>query len=151
MTYSYVDASALIKCYVDEAGSDVMLRARGEATGWLTSRLTHAECLAALNRLRRAGVLGARAADRAVAAVEEDLLRLHVVDLTEVVLRRAAGWARREPLRGADLVHAATALWLQEEGVLDDFWCADRRLGDAAASLGLTVRDPVVLSASAGR
>jgi predicted nucleic acid-binding protein len=146
MTYAYVDASALIKCYVDEAGSDVMLREREMTRGWFTSRLAQAECLSALNRLRREGTLTLSDADAAVASMQADFERLHVVDLTAAVLAKAADWARREPLRGADLVHASTALWLREEGVLTKFWCSDKRLGNTLAILGLQVFDPVTVS-----
>ncbi len=146
MSYAYVDASALIKCYVAEVGSDVMARERESTRGWFTSRLTQAECLAALNRLRREGTLTPRDSETAIAALLDDLDRLHVVDVTSAVLANAAAWARRESLRGADLVHASTALWLREEGVLTAFWCADRRLGNAVAMLGMDVFDPVALS-----
>jgi predicted nucleic acid-binding protein len=147
LTYAYVDASALIKCYVEETGSAVMLREREQTRGWFTSRLTQAECLAALNRLRREGKLTLRDAEAASSALADDLERLHVVDVTAPPLAKACEWARREPLRGADLVHASTALWLRDEGVLSALWCSDRRLGNAAAMLGLEVFDPEALEA----
>ncbi len=142
MSYCYVDTSALIKCYVEEAGSNVMRIERQSGRGWFTSRLTEAEGIAALNRLRRDGVLTVPDTDAAVQTLREDFGRLHVVDVSEHVLAKADAFAKREGLRGCDLVHVTTALWLKEEGLLSSFWCSDKRLGNSATMLGLEVLDP---------
>ena len=141
--FCYVDSSALIKCYVSEQGSRAMQAQRLRWQGLFTSLLSLAECLAATQRLRREGVLSRRESQHVVSMLRADLEAMYVVDVNDTVLKRAPEWAEREPLRGADLVHAATALWLCDQGILKTFIVSDRRLGNAMTALGLEVWDPV--------
>lgn len=67
----YFDASALVKRYVAEAGSDVVRRLLRRAMP-ATCRLSEVEIASALVR-RREGVLTSAERDRGLAALREDM------------------------------------------------------------------------------
>lgn len=140
--FAYIDTSALLKWYVREAGSQFMRAAREKQEGWATSRLTYAEGLAAIHRRRREGALSKTDSVKIVARLEQDFSGLYVVDVNALILSSAKTWAQSQPLRGADLVHIATALWLRTEGILQQFFCSDTRLANAAEELGLKSVNP---------
>jgi predicted nucleic acid-binding protein len=89
-------------------------------------------------------VEGRRAAARcgalALVRAHSALATITLLPLDDAVLERAAG-LRSPELRSLDALHLATALELAAN--LDRFYCYDRRLADAAAMLGIEVRNPV--------
>jgi predicted nucleic acid-binding protein len=126
----YLDASALVKRYVQEPGSEEVsqLIARARVVG--TSAITRVEVTAAL----------ARAALTAFQGEWESLVR---VELTEVLLGRAAQVAWERGLRGYDAVHLASALFWQEIlGESVTLGTYDRELWEAAGHAGLGVFPP---------
>jgi predicted nucleic acid-binding protein len=134
----YLDASALVKRYVAEIGSEAVYRLIGETKVIGTSLITRAEVAAAIARGTRLGLLAteeARAALHLFYAQWPDLIRLQ---LTETVVARAGGLAWEHSLRGYDAVHLAAALFWQETigdpVVLATF---DRQLWDKGAAAGL--------------
>ena len=110
----YLDASALVKRYVAEAGSAevALLIAQAGAVG--TAILSRAEVAAALAKAVRMKVLpqaGALAALQVFSAEWEDLVRLQ---MTEVLVARAAALAWEHGLRGYDAAHLASAMFWQD-------------------------------------
>ena len=136
----YLDASALVKRYVAEAGSaevDVLI-ARADVIG--TSVISHAEVAAALAKAAR---MGALSRDEAQAALQvfriqwPDLVRLQ---LTEVILAQAGALAWDHGLRGYDAVHLAVArFWQSSLGKPVTLAAFDRQLWEAGAAAGLAV------------
>jgi predicted nucleic acid-binding protein len=123
----YLDASVLVKRYVQEPGSEEVSRliARARVVG--TSAITRVEVTAAL----------ARAALTAFQGEWESLVR---VELIEVLLGRAAQVAWERGLRGYDAVHLASALFWQEMlGESVTLVTYDRELWEAAGHAGLGV------------
>ncbi|MEW6668332.1 MAG: type II toxin-antitoxin system VapC family toxin [Thermodesulfobacteriota bacterium] len=150
MTTYYLDTSALIKRYVDEAGSD-WLRAtvsrRGSAS-ILVANLAIVEVTSALMRRVRDGSLTSTDYASLQSAFRNDLMMeyslMNVVDNT---INRAKSLIEQHPLRGYDAVHLATALVANEQLVLHNlspiiFLSADDRLNDAASAEGLAVDNP---------
>jgi predicted nucleic acid-binding protein len=135
---AYLDASALVKRYIVERGSEetVALTASSDVTA--TSIVSRAEVAAALAKAARAGLIKedvARNAQRRFVGDWPDLAR---VSLTEAVVERAERLAWEHGLRGYDAVQLASALAWQEsvgaEIVLATF---DRQLWEAASRSGL--------------
>lgn len=128
----YLDASALVKRYVAEAGSaDVgRLLTRAEAVG--TATVSRAEVAAALARAYRTNVLRyheAQSALQVFAAEWDDIIR---IQLTESVVRRAAALAWDHALRGYDAIHLAAALsWQDLLGETVTVATYDRQLWEA--------------------
>ena len=137
----YLDASALVKRYVAELGSQEVRRSVHEAAAVGTAAISRAEVAAALAKAARLGVLTraeARSADRKFRQDWPDFIRLPV---TEPLLERAAQLAWDFGLRGYDSVHLAAGVsWqevLQAEVAFTTF---DRHLWTTAARAGLEAR-----------
>lgn len=134
----YLDASALVKRYVAEAGSAevALLIAQAGAVG--TAILSRAEVAAALAKAVRMKVLpqaGALAALQVFSAEWEDLVRLQ---MTEVLVARAAALAWEHGLRGYDAAHLASAMFWQDMlGEQVTVATYDRQLWAAARAAGL--------------
>lgn len=134
----YLDASALVKRYVAEAGSQLVtpLITRADAIG--TVVISRVEVAAALGKATRMKVLKhdeAASALQVFTADWENLIRLQV---TEILVARAATLASDQGLRGYDAVHLAAAVFWQEmlgePVVLATF---DRQLWRGASITGL--------------
>jgi predicted nucleic acid-binding protein len=136
----YLDTSALVKRYVQEPGSEEVgqLTARAPVVG--TCALTRVELTAALARATRTGTLLAEEAALALRAFQSEWESFVRIDLTGVLLTRAAQAAWEQRLRGYDAVHLAAALFWQE--MLGEPVCVasyDRELWGAARHAGLEV------------
>jgi uncharacterized protein len=68
----YFDTSALLKLSVAEAGSEVVQKARGDASRVSTATIAYAEARAALARLQQDGVLSPQEHHTAVAELDGD-------------------------------------------------------------------------------
>src|SRR5260370_40368147 len=134
----YLDASALVKRYVSEAGSEEVLRRSAEAEAVGTSEISRAEVAAALAKAARLGLLGhedAQFAHRAFGQEWADFVRLPV---SEWVVGRAADLAWEHALRGFDAVQLAAALsWQRALDMPICFATFDRHLWSAATETGL--------------
>ncbi len=139
----YLDASALVKRYVQEPGTEEVESAISAATIVTTGIASGAEVPAALAR----GVRSLRLTPAEAAQSLEDFWRhwtgFYRIDLLEGVVRSAAELAWRFGLRGFDAVHLASALVARESLASDTAIATfDRELFRAARSLGFaTVPD----------
>lgn len=134
----YLDASALVKRYVEEEGSEAVAAWLQESETPATALITRVEVAAALAKAVRMKVLNEKGSKAALAAFVEDWPNLVRVPLTEGLAARAASLAVRHGLRGYDAVHLASALLLGElvnEEVC--FAAYDERLRQAARDEGL--------------
>jgi len=135
-----LDASAEAVRYVQEPGSEEVGRliARARVAG--TSAITRVEVTAALARAVRRRALEAEEAMAALEAFQGEWESWVRVDLTEVLLGRAAQVAWERGLRGYDAVHLASALFWQEIlGETVVLATYDRELWEAARRAGLGV------------
>ena len=126
----YVESSSLLKLYLDEPESDAVA---GLLTGerWTSGRHTLVEVRRNLARVLESGSL--EAARRRFAT---DWERVDVVELGTRVCELAADLAERTGLRSLDALHLGAA---ESLGVEIPFVTFDRRLAEAARSLGWTV------------
>lgn len=133
----YVDTSALVKLYVEEAGTtEVVARVR-QATAVVTARVTYAEARAAFARHRREGALRATDLRRVVRELDAEWGSYGVVEVSDPVVRRAGALAERHALRGYDAVQLAAALDVRRAGGDVQFVAFDARLCRAARREGL--------------
>jgi len=134
----YTDTSALVKKYVQEAGSDQVLAffQRFDAIG--TASVTQVEMAAALAKAVRQSW------------VEESFMQLAWQDflshwpaytrvpVTSGIIERASGLALKHGLRAYDAIQLACALtWQEVVGENTIFACFDQRLRQAARQEGL--------------
>jgi len=129
---TYVDSSALLKRYVEEADSaaaDALLRADTEL---LTARHTIVEVRRNLARL-----LSGRDLVAARSAFTHDLRSFSIVELDEATCESAASIAETTGVRSLDALHLAAAQRVAAPGL--GFLTFDLRQAQAARALGLTV------------
>ncbi len=139
---NYFDSSALIKRFVEEAGSkrvEALIEAEPPPA---TSKVAYAEVHAGLARkLRERGLTPAahRSASRTFDADWRAYVRVELVDPLLVLARDLV---QRRPLRGFDAIHLASALRLRDQ-IGDEvlFVASDDRLLAAASSEGLATMD----------
>lgn len=141
----YLDTSALLKLYIEEAHSDVVERAVAEAIEISVSEIADLEARAALARVRHLGEITEDDLDRALHRFSLDLYTLRLVRYDEELARQAGALARKHgdpPLRAYDALHLASVLEalrpVRESAVYDcRFLAFDRRLVRAARAEGL--------------
>lgn len=110
----YLDASALVKRYVAEAGASEVAEAIAAAEVVGTSLISRAETAAALAKAVRAGTLTRQEAASALQVFRSEWPNLVRVQATEVLVARADELAWELGLRGYDAVHLASALLWQD-------------------------------------
>jgi predicted nucleic acid-binding protein len=130
----YLDASALVKLVLNEPGHDDLRSYLAGQPSRATSVISEVEVPRAV--ARASGV-----------DPSEVSLLLHGATVLHLdsTLTRAAARLRPLTLRSLDAIHLASAIDLGED--LTDFVTYDRRLADAARSLGLRVVSPGLDSA----
>jgi predicted nucleic acid-binding protein len=136
----YLDASALVKRYIAEAGTQEVKHLFASPAALGTSIITHAEVAAALGKAVRQSLL---ARDEAYVALQvfrlqwPSLIRLYV---TESAASRAGTLAWEHGLRGFDAVHLTAALlWQESLRAQVTFATFDRHLWQAAQAAGLAI------------
>jgi uncharacterized protein len=123
----YLDASALVKRYVDEDGSDVVVDAMSGEDTWAMCRIGFVETIRAVAR-------GGEPGD--VERAERDwMVGCDVVELDQGLAEHAAQLALASGLRALDALHLSAALNLSVEDLTFATW--DSRLHRAAREQGL--------------
>lgn len=122
----YLDASALVKRYVEEDGSEVVEKAMDGADALSTCRIGFVETV-------RAVALGGD--ERDIGKVEAEWTWFDVIDVDQALAERAAMLAVSHRLRSLDALHLAAALTLSSDDLTLATW--DGRLHRAAREEGL--------------
>jgi uncharacterized protein len=115
----YLDSSALIKHYLAERGTQALnAKLDDEEKNFrspFTSVLTYAEVHAALARLKKEGQLRPDEAVGIQDRFDSDwVFTISPIDCGPGVLGFVRNIVAEAPLRGADAVHLASALWLRD-------------------------------------
>jgi predicted nucleic acid-binding protein len=146
MMLYYLDSSAWVKRYFNEAGSE---RVDGLFEPHQTlgcSPLGLIEVGSAMARKRTAGEVLPEEWEPKRAALLKDWRRFLRMEMTPAVVQRALDVGETHGLRGADSVHLASALQLRDDLANDAGGFAlvtsDQELKAAALKAGLAVFDP---------
>lgn len=135
----YLDASALVKRYVEEPGSEVVAQAIAAAPAVATSMISRVEVVTALGGALRRGGLAQADAEAARRLFHGEWSGFIRIPATDFMLERAAllGW--EQGLRGYDAVQLAAAVtWRDAFDEAVAMVTFDRQLWLAAANVGLT-------------
>ncbi|MEA2695473.1 MAG: uncharacterized protein QOJ16_4860 [Acidobacteriota bacterium] len=137
---AYLDASALVKRYVVEAGSEAVAQLLTEAKAVGTATISFVEVVAALAKATRLGGLDRQEAEAAQGAFRGDWPDLMRLPVTQPLLERAADLAWQLGLRGYDAVQLAAAVsWQEALETPVTLATFDRQLWQAARQAGLPV------------
>ncbi len=142
----YLDTSALVKLYVEEAGAPLVRQLVAEAQLVATATIAYVEARAAFARRRREGSFSTAQLRRMIRDLESDWEHYLVLEVVEPLIREAAELAEAHRLRACDAVHLASARVLKRRlrGTVR-FASWDAELERAAGREGL---EPVGLIAS---
>ncbi len=132
----FFDPSSLVKRYVEEKGSEEVLRLCGQATELGLSVICFPEIISALSRLRREKKLAGPEYVRAKHALIEDLSDASICNITETGVDQCVLLLEENVLRAMDGFHIAAAL----EWKADLFVSSDGRQISAARKSGLQVK-----------
>jgi uncharacterized protein len=124
----YLDASALVKRYVAEEGSEALIGAMAGAEGWAICRVGYVETARAVQMAAGKG---------AVKKFLADWPSFEVVEVDGSLAEHATELTSTEELRSLDALHLAAALLISSNQLTLATW--DVRLHRAAQSQGLTV------------
>ncbi|MGC9334563.1 MAG: type II toxin-antitoxin system VapC family toxin [Anaerolineae bacterium] len=134
----YLDASALVKRYVAEAGSAEVSAAISRAAATGTALISRAEVAAALAKAVRVNVLTQEELFAALQVFRSDWVDLVRIQVTEMVVARADALAWDQGIRGYDAVQLAAALvWQDALGEQVTLATFDKHLWTVAGSVGL--------------
>ncbi len=134
----FLDTSALVKLYVEEADSETVRGWVDVAEEVACQWIAYVEARSALAAKQRLGDLSDAELEECKKELEEDWERYHRVAVTQTLLRRAGALSEQLGVRAYDSVHLAGAEYLQSSlGVPITFGSFDRRQVDAAARLGM--------------
>jgi hypothetical protein len=128
----FLDTSALVKRYVEEDGTELVLRLMTQDPLWIASAVARSEAQITLCRLG----FDANEPGAALSRLREDWERCHVVPVDPPCLERAAEIGCEHEVRTLDAIHLAAADRLPQPLAMLTF---DRRQADAARAMGLTV------------
>jgi len=146
VTFLYLDASAWVKRYYLEPGSDRVQALLASEDPRVCSVLGLVEVMSTLARKRKAQEITPAELSAAIAAIERDWQSFVQVELSLQTLNQAKDTAVRLALRGADAVHFAALLALERRvsgtGHRVALVASDRELKEAAEAAGIAVLDP---------
>lgn len=135
------DSSAIIPLCVKERASEaveVLMKGDEDVVVWWTTRI---ECLSALSRRKREGVLSSSDEGQARAVLSVLAEAWSEVQPIEMVRIRAERLLSIHPLRAADALQLAAALiWAREAPRGFDFVCLDENLREAALKEGFSIQ-----------
>lgn len=134
----YLDASALVKLYVDEEGAGQVRQSVQDAEIIATCEIAYVEVRAALARRHREGALKPVDYRRALRDLRADWPRLFLITVNSQLVLSAGDIAEQHHLRAYDAVHLVSGMEFQSQAKESvTFVCWDRSLAAAAANAGL--------------
>jgi len=134
---AYVDTSALIALLIEEPGSVRAGRVWDAAEHVTSVRLIYTEARAALAQAARLGRLASQDLTTAIDALEGLYAQLDLLEIDDLLVRRAGDLAQHHALRGYDTIHLAAAERVRSDTSI--LVAGDRDLCAAAGQLGIAV------------
>jgi predicted nucleic acid-binding protein len=146
MAQHFLDSSALLKRYRQEAGSQWMLNLSASSGRLVVSRLAHVEVISAIVRRGRSSGALSQQAQQAISAFDRDIRQVfEIIELEGPVISVAIDFAKQYGLRAADALQLACATLVFPKGTSPpDYYVvsADDELNAAARAEGLQVANP---------
>ncbi len=134
----YLDASALVKRYIAETGSEQVNAWINNADIVVTSIVSRTEVVAAISRAFRMQILTEGDAKKAIMIFRSEWEILQRLPVTKVTVARGDSLAWELGLRGYDALHLASALlWQETLDIPTTLATYDRQLWEAANNSGL--------------
>jgi uncharacterized protein len=133
----FLDSSALVKLYVEEAHAERVQEHLANATQMGVSVLAIPEAISAFARRKRERLISPDQFNDLQTALLADMVDATIVSIDEHVLARVLAILERTPVKSADALHVACALEWQADLVLS----ADHQQCNSARASGLKVEE----------
>ena len=139
----YLDSSALVKRYIEEAGSDTVESLLANADVVVVSRLAYPETLSAITSRHRAGDISDDDFKKIKQQFKSDWQVLTIVEIRNDSLQFIDRIIEKYALRGADSIHLSSVIWLKQAMKTEVvFVASDTALLSAAKQEKLVVINP---------
>ncbi len=144
----YLETSALVKLYVREPGTEIMLRLAERALGHRLAVLavSRVEFRSAVRRREREADRSKASAERVISMYEQHVQTRYLTQpISELVLGNACALLDQHGLRAYDAIQLAGCLVLRGSSRREQpvFVCADAQLLEAARLEGLAALNPI--------
>ena len=110
----YFDSSAIVKRYLEEAGSDTVNKMVNEASVIATSQLTYPEIVSAFAKKQRGRDISRDNYVKALNEFEREWDYFFIIKFHDEFFSTIRKLIERHALRAADSIHLASALWLKQ-------------------------------------
>lgn len=136
----YLDTSALVKKYFNEAGSDEVISRWKNSASIATSAVAYAESMASFYRKKQESGIDEDIFNNIVETFHRDWGSFISVEVNNELNASVHEVVKKYSLRGFDSIHLASAVILCRE-IPEDFvfGCYDKRLANAAKLEGLSI------------
>lgn len=139
----YFDSSALVKRCLKEKGTYVVLSLTTREGFVATSKSGYPELLSTFMRKNREGELREEPLKSILNRLEADWREFFIIEIHVELLLLVKSLIRKSPLKGADSIHLASALWLGSMTKTEVMFIAsDMSLLDAATKENLKILNP---------
>lgn len=135
----YLDTSALVPLLIDEPTSPICERLWEDADDVVSVRIAYVEAAAAIAQARRLGRLTRSQQRDVLTLLDEKWDQLQVVDVDDLLVRRAGALADLHSLRGHDATHCGGAESISDAEVVAA--SGDQQLLAAWRALGMNTLD----------
>lgn len=133
----------MVKRYLKEYGTDVVLSLTTQEEFIATSKIAYPELLSAFMRKRRSGELGEEPLRSVLDRLDADWSDLFIIEMHDELPPMVKSLIEKYPLKGADSIHLASALWLRNMARTDvTFVASDMNLLNAATRENLKILNP---------
>jgi predicted nucleic acid-binding protein len=136
----FFDSSALLKRYLDEAGSISTQQLFESADRVFVSAITHIECVSSFQRLLHQKFIGEKDYKRLQTEINFDFPFFEAVQFNEEVKSYALKIVEKYPLKALDTIQLASLLQVANE--IDSFVVCDQKLKKIAVKEGFHIVDP---------
>lgn len=147
MSVLYVDASALVKRYAEEPGTDAVLSLLTTANRIFTSKIAYVELLMTFSRKLAEGTVSEQQFSELHRRVDQDWYSWILIEVSDEILEIVKKRVVKHSIRALDAIHLSSALLARKlVGKKLTFVCSDQKLLEAAKAQGLIVYDPTTIS-----
>jgi predicted nucleic acid-binding protein len=139
----YLDASALVKEFVYERGSEKVVNIINSGYPIYSSVVVYPETLFALRRKKHEEEITEDEFNQKVTKIEDRWQSLNIVKLNQNILSLLRDRVIRYPLRALDAIHLASAIWIRRNIDADcKFVCSDDELIKYSRDANLEIINP---------
>jgi len=111
----YLDTSAMIKLYIQEAGSELIKEAIDTNRIIATAGIAYSEAISAFVRLTLLNSISKKDYEICKSSIKRDWASFFIIDVSENIIQLAADLIEKHKIRSFDGIHLASAVLLNKQ------------------------------------